>query len=158
MKRLPKVSSGLARLRLFRSTLRFGIVGSSVLSILFWTLVVAFALDYFLIRMGRLERSIVLVAVIAVMVWTVIRYLLPALKVHESDTALAVMVDERHGMHSDLVAAIQFDDEGRLQYGSTELRDAVVEHTARSAADLNFLTVPFFILKRIAEIKYENCQ
>ena len=92
MKRLLKVHAGLARLRLYRSTVRFGIMGSTVLSTLLWALAAAFALD-FGIRMGYLERGIVLVAVIGVIAWTVIRYLLPAVKVHESDTVLAVMVD-----------------------------------------------------------------
>ncbi len=114
-------------------------MGSMVLSILLWALVAAFALDFW-IRMGRLERGIVLLAVLGVIVWTVIRYLLPALKIHESDTTLAVMVDKRHGLHSDLVAAIQFDDEGRPQYGSTDLREAVIEHTGRAASDVNFLS------------------
>lgn len=138
MKRLPKVRSGLARLRLFRLTVRLGTMGSAVLSILLWTLAAAFALDFW-IRMDRLERSIVLIAVLGVVVWTIVRYLLPALKVHESDTALAMMVDTKHGMHSDLVAAIQFDDENRFQYGSTELREEVVEHTGKAAGGLNFM-------------------
>lgn len=138
MKRLPKVRSGLARLRLSRLTVRLGTMGSTVLSILLWTLAAAFALDFW-IRMDRLERSIVLIAVLGVVVWTIVRYLLPVLKVHESDTVLAVMVDTKHGMHSDLVAAIQFDDEGRRQYGSTELREAVVEYTGEAAGGLNFL-------------------
>ena len=46
MKRLPKVRQGLARLRLFRSTVRLGVMGSTVLSILLWALAVAFVLDY----------------------------------------------------------------------------------------------------------------
>lgn len=138
MKRLPKIHAGLARLRLYRSTVRFGIMGSTVLSTLLWALAAAFALD-FGIRMGYLERGIVLVALIGVAAWTVIRHLLPVVKVHESDTALAVMVDTRHSMHSDLVAAIQFDDESRPQYGSTNLREAVIEHAGRQAAGLTFL-------------------
>jgi len=138
MKRLPKVRSGLAQLRLFRSTVRLGVMGSTVLTILLWTLVCAFALDFW-IRMGHLERSIVLLSVIVTLIWTISRYLLPAMKVHESDTALAVMVDGMHGMHSDLVAAIQFDDEGRIQYGSSQLREMVVEYTGQAAGDLNFL-------------------
>lgn len=138
MKRLLKVHAGLARLRLYRSTVRFGIMGSTVLSTLLWALVAAFVLD-FGIRMDFLSRGIVLVALIAVAVVEIIRHLLPAVKVHESDTALAVMVDRRHSMHSDLVAAIQFDDEGRPQYGSTNLREAVIENTGRQAVGLTFL-------------------
>ena len=137
MKRLPKVRLGLARLRLFRSTVRLGVMGSTVLSILLWTLGVAFVLDYW-IGMDALERSIVLAAVVAVAAWTVWRYLLPAMKVHESDAALAVLVDARRGLHSNLVAAIEFDDD-RPQYGSEQLRETVVENTARAAAGMNFL-------------------
>ena len=138
MKRLPKIRSGLARLRLFRSTVRLGMMGSTVLSILLWAMAGAFLLDFW-IHMDQLERIIVLLGVIGVAGWAFVRFLVPALKGHESDTALAVLVDGMHGMHSDLVGAIQFDDENRPQYGSRQLRDAVVEYTGQAAGDLNFL-------------------
>lgn len=109
-----------------------------VLSILLWSLAVAFILD-FLIRMGRLERGIVLAAVIAGLVIAFVRYLLPAMRVSESDTLLALMVDNQQGMHSDLVAAIQFEDEHRWQYGSVDLREAVVEYTGAAAGGIDFL-------------------
>lgn len=138
MKRLPKIHSGLARLRLFRSTVRLGMMGSTVLSILLWAMAGAFLLDFW-IHMDQLERVIVLLSVIGVAGWAFFRFLAPVLKGHESDTALAVMVDGMHGMHSDLVGALQFDDEKRSQYGSTQLRDAVVEYTGQAAGELNFL-------------------
>ncbi|MDP6544701.1 MAG: hypothetical protein QGH60_11970 [Phycisphaerae bacterium] len=109
-----------------------------ILSILLWALAGAFLLDFW-IHMGQLERIIVLLGVIGVAVWAIVRYLLPTLNVHESDTALAVLVDGMHGMHSDLVGAIQFDDDNRPQYGSGQLRDAVVEYTGQAAGELNFL-------------------
>ncbi|MBL7221542.1 MAG: hypothetical protein ISS69_15630 [Phycisphaerae bacterium] len=138
MKRLPKIRAGLARLRLFRSTVRLGVMGSTVLSVLLWAMAIAFLLDFW-IHMGQLERTIVLLGVIGTAVWAFVRFLVPALKVHETETALAVMVDGMHGMHSDIVGAIQFDDENRLQYGSKQLRDAVVEYTGQAAGELNFL-------------------
>jgi len=138
MKRLPKVRQGLARLRLFRSTVRLGVMGSTVLSILLWALAAAFVLDYW-IGMDALERSIVLVGVIAVAIWTVTRFVLPAIKVHESDAALAVLVDAKRGLHSNLVAAIEFDDDARPQYGSDQLREKVVENTGRAATGMDFL-------------------
>jgi len=138
MKRLPKVRRGLARLRLFRSTVRLGVMGSTVLSVLLWALAAAFVLDY-KTDMDALERSIVLVGVIAVAIWTFRRYILPALKVRESDAALAVLVDVKRGLHSNLVAAIEFDDEDRPQYGSEQLRQEVVENTGRSASGMDFL-------------------
>ena len=138
MKRLPRIHSGLARLRLFRATVRLGVMGSTVLSILLWAMAGAFLLDFW-IHMDQLERTIVLLGVIGVAGWAFVRYLAPALKVHESDTALAVLVDGMHGMDSDLVGAIQFDDERRSQYGSEQLRDAVIEYTGQAAGSLNFL-------------------
>lgn len=138
MTRLPEVRSGLARLRLFRVTVRLGMMGSTAVSILLWTLAAAFVLDV-RIRMDLLERGIVLAAAIGVAIWTIVRYVTPALRAHESDTLLAVMVDGKHGLHSDLVAALQFDDTQRAQYGSAQLRASVVERTANTAGGLNFL-------------------
>ncbi|MDP6046676.1 MAG: hypothetical protein QGG25_13795 [Phycisphaerae bacterium] len=138
MKRLPKIRSGLARLRMFRSTVRLGMMGSTVLSILLWAMAGAFLLDFW-IHMDQLERTIVLLGMIGVSLWAIVKYLKPALGVHESDTALAVMVDGMHGMHSDLVGAIQFDDDNRPQYGSEQLREAVVSNTAKAAGGMNFL-------------------
>ncbi len=138
MIRLPKVRSGLARLRLFRLTVRLGMMGSTALSILLWTLAAAFVLDFW-IRMDLLSRGIVLVAAVGVAIWTIVRHVTPALRIHESDTLLAVMVDGKQGMHSDLVAAIQFDDTQRAQYGSAQLRDSVVGRTGKTADGLNFL-------------------
>ena len=113
-------------------------MGSTVLSILLWALAAAFVLDYG-IGMDRLERGIVLVALAGVAVWTIRRFLVPALLVRESDAALAVLVDTAQGLHSNLVAAIEFDDDRRRQYGSEQLREVVVDQTGRSASGLNFL-------------------
>jgi len=138
MKRLPKVRSGLARLRVFRSTVRLGMMGSTALSIVLWAMAAAFGLDFW-IHMGKIERAIVLLGVIGIALWAIAKYLLPALRVRESDTALAVMVDDMHGMHSDLVGALQFADDERPQYGSERLREAVVDNTGKAAANLDFL-------------------
>ena len=138
MKRLPRVRSGLARLRLYRSTVRLAVCGSMAITVVLWALLGLFAVD-FLIGMDHLERGIMLAVLIGAAMWLAVRYLLPALNIHESDTALAVMVDDKHHLHSDFVAAIQFDDERRPQYGSAQLRDSVVERTARTSSGLNFL-------------------
>lgn len=135
---LSRVYSGLGRLRLLRTTVRLGSACSMVLSILLWALAAAFLLDLW-IRMGRIERGIVLAGAIVLVGWAILRYLVPALLVHESDTALAVMVDHQQRMHSDLVAAIQFEDPVRAQYGSGDLREAVIEYTGEAAGSLSFL-------------------
>jgi len=138
MRRLTKIYGGLGRLRLLRTAVRLGSAWSIVLSILLWALAGAFALDFW-IRMGRLERGIVLIAAVALVAWAVAKHLLPAMKIRESDTALAVLVDQRQGMHSDLVAAIQFEDVSREQYGSGDLREAVIDYTDAASGDLDLL-------------------
>jgi len=138
MRRLTRIYSGLGRLRLLRSTVRLGAAGSLVLSIALWTLLAAFLLDFWL-RMDRVERAVVLAVALGVVCWAVIHYLVPALRVAESDTLLAVMVDRQQRMHSDLVAAIQFEDPKRRQFGSGDLREAVIESAGEAAGVLNFL-------------------
>ncbi len=138
MKNLTAVHRGLRRLRGFRTTVRLGSAGSVLVSIVLWALGVAFLLDYW-IRMGRLERGILLVAVVATAAWAVTRYLLPALRVHEDDVSLALLVERQQGLSSDLVAALQFADGGRRQFGSPLLREAVVDCTAEASGGLDFL-------------------
>jgi hypothetical protein len=138
MKRLDNVHAKLGRLRRSRATVRLGAAASRVLTVLLWALAAAFLLDYSM-RMGQLERGIVLVVVAVVLVRTVARHLVPALQLRESDSLLAVLVDRRQGTHSDLVAAVQFGDGVRPQYGSAGLREAVVDGTVEKAGGLNFL-------------------
>lgn len=138
MKRLAAVHSGLRRLRHVRAAARLSSALSVVFSVLLWVLMIAFLLD-FGVRMDRIERGVVLLATLGVAAWASRRYLLPAARTRENDATLAVMIDRRKGLQSDLIAALQFDDERRRQYGSGGLRDAVVARTAEASARLNFL-------------------
>ena len=138
MKKLTLVHSGLRRLRRFRSTVRMGSAWSVTFSIVLWALAGAFLLDFW-IRMGRLERAILLLAVAAAAAWAVGRYLLPALRVRESEVSLALLVERQQGLNSDVVAALQFADGHRAQFGSSALREAVVDCTAEASGSLSFL-------------------
>ena len=138
MKRLAAIRSGLRRLRHARAAARLSSALSVVVSVLLWALMAAFLLD-FGVRMDRLERAVVLLATAGISAWAVMRYLLPAARTHESDGVLALMVDRQRGLQSDVIAAIQFDDDGRRQYGSTRLRDAVVARTAQASGQFDFL-------------------
>lgn len=138
MNELKSVHSGLRRLRWLRSVVRLGSAWSVTLTAALWALAGAFALDYW-IRMGRLERGVLLAAVLGAVAWVVARRLLPALRVREDDVTLALMVERRQGLSSDLVAAIQFADGRRDQYGSAALRGAVVECIAEAAETLDFV-------------------
>jgi len=138
MKNLTTVHQGLRRLRGFRAMVRLGSAGSVVVSVALWTLAIAFLLDFWM-RMGRLERGILLLAALGMTAWMLAKHLAPALRVRENDLALALLVERQQGLSSDLVAALQFADAGRRQFGSDGLREAVVDCTAEASASLNFL-------------------
>ncbi len=138
MKKLTTVHHGLRRLRGFRAMVRLGSAWSVWLSVALWVLAVAFMLDFWM-RMGRLERGILLLAVLGVGAWTLARHLLPAVRVREGDLRLALLVERQQGLSSDLVAALQFAEPQRRQYGSNVLREAVVDYTAEASGSLDFL-------------------
>jgi len=138
MTTLATVQLGLRKLRRLRATVRLGSAAAVVATLLLWALAGAFALDYWL-RMGRFERGIVLGAWVALAAWAVARWLVPALLARESDVDLALLVERQQGLSSDLVAAIQFAEPARRQYGSDDLREAVVECTAEASGSLDFL-------------------
>jgi hypothetical protein len=89
--------------------------------------------------MSKLERFVVLLLIVPTIVWAFRRYLLPALRCYESDVQLAMVVEKNQGISGDLVAAIQFEDPTRPQYGSAALREAVIDYTSEAAFDLDFL-------------------
>ena len=52
---------------------------------------------------------------------------------------MAAMVERQQGIPSDLVATMQFADKKRNQYGSEELRAAIVTQTVEVSGRLNYL-------------------
>ncbi len=138
MKRLGKLHVGLSRVRRYRSTARFGSAFAVFLAIALWFLMGAFLLDV-AADMGVVERAIILMGFVAILIWAFRRFLLPALGTREEEVALAMMVERQQGVGSDLVAALQFSDANRAQFGSAELREATVSQTDQMSARLNYL-------------------
>ena len=138
MAQLATLQSGLNRVKRFRTSVRLGSAWSVVLSALLWALLSASLLDVAM-RMGKLERVIVLFGVVGFVVWLVKKYLLPAMQVRDEMIALALMVERQQGIGSDLVAALQFSDRKRNQYGSGDLRQAVVDYTDEVSEGLDYL-------------------
>jgi hypothetical protein len=138
MKRLGKLHDGLSRVRRYRTSARFGSAFAIFIAIALWFMFGAFLLDL-AAHMGKVERAIILIGFIAIVVWAFRRYLLPALGTQEEEVALALMVERQQGVGSDLVAALQFSDTGRQQFGSSELREATVSNTDQMSGRLNYL-------------------
>ncbi len=138
MSRLASLQSGLARVRRFRSTVRNGSAWSVFACVLLWVLMGAFVIDVML-HMGGIERTVVLIFFISMTVWSFRKYVLPAILVSEDSVELALMVERQQGIGSDLVAALQFADGKRSQFGSGDLREAVIDYTAEVSGSLNYL-------------------
>ncbi len=107
-------------------------------SVLLWVMIGAFVLDVTL-HMGVFERVIVLGIFIALGIWSFKTYVLPALRVKEDPISIALMVERQQGIGTDLVAALQFSDAQRKQYGSDDLRQAVVDYTSEVSGQINYL-------------------
>lgn len=135
---LNALHSGLARVRRFRTSVRYGSAWARFASIVLWVLLGAFVLDV-MFHMGRVERAIVLLFFLGMTIWSFGRYVLPAMRVREDPITLALLVERQQGIGSDLVAAIQFADGRRAQYGSGDLRQAVVDYTDEVSLGLNYL-------------------
>lgn len=138
MSRLASLQSGLARVKRFRSTVRNGSAWSVFVCVLLWVLMGAFVIDVML-HMGKVERALVLIFFIAMAIWSFRKYVLPAIRVSEDPVELALMVERQQGIGSDLVAALQFADGKRSQFGSGDLREAVIDYTDEVSGSLNYL-------------------
>jgi hypothetical protein len=138
MTTLNSLHTGLARVKRFRTSVRIGSALAVFVSIVLWVLIVAFALDV-MAKMGFVERFIVLVLFGVATVWAFSKYIVPAFATREDELALALMVERQQGIGSELVAALQFADTKRPQYGSSDLRNAVVEYTDEASGHLDYL-------------------
>jgi hypothetical protein len=138
MNRLQALRDGLARVGRFRSTVRRGSGASLVACVVLWVLLVAFGLDV-AANMGKLERAIMFLITAGFAIWSFRRFLQPALQTVETEEDLALLVEGKQGIHSDLIAALQFADGSRNQFGSDELREAVIEHTQQMAGKIDYL-------------------
>ncbi len=138
MKRLDALHQGLARVGRFRTLVRLGSAWSVFVSVALWILLVAFGLDV-LTHMGILERIVTVAIGLIILVFTFKRFLIPVMGVRESQVQLALLVEGRQGVNTDFVAALQFSDEARKQFGSEGLREAIVSYTDAMSPNINYL-------------------
>jgi len=138
MAQLTALQLGLTKVRRYRATARIASALAWFACIVLWVLLGAFLLDVTL-HMGRFERLIVLVLFGVAVVWSLRKWVVPAFLTYEDEVSLALMVERQQDIHTDLVAALQFADPGRAQFGSSDLRGAVIEYTDEVASHLDYL-------------------
>ena len=136
MTRLSLLRSQLASLRRARMTVRQAVAWSAVAIAVLWALALLFALDV-RFEFGRIERAILLVAAIGLVIWAARRFALPYLGVRETDEDMALLVERRQQIDSDLIAALQFESPQAGAWGSPQLEGAVIDYVAQVGRGIN---------------------
>lgn len=136
MTQLALLRSRLSELRGQRKMLRWTTAWSAVALAVLWALSAAFLLDWLLL-MSRAQRVVLLGLVGVAILWAFRRYALPWLGTRETEIDLALMVERRQHIDSDLVAALQFETPASSRWGSPELERAVIDYVADFSGDLN---------------------
>ncbi|NBC96924.1 MAG: DUF4175 family protein [Deinococcus-Thermus bacterium] len=135
---LAHIHDAITRLRRLRTIVRLGSAAARVAAIALAGLLGVFLLDW-LTDAGRIERAILMLLWLGGLTWSVQRWLVPALLTREADSDLALLIERRQGIDTDLVAAVQFADATRAQFGSPSLRAAVVSYVEEVLPNLDLL-------------------
>jgi len=135
---LAQIHDAIDRLRRLRAVVRVGSAVCVVVAAALAGLWLLFLLDV-LFHAGRLERAVLLLLLAGGVGYVVHQFLLPAVRKREDDSALALVVERKQGIDTDLVAAVQFADASRPQFGSASLRSAVVAYVEEVLPGLDLL-------------------
>jgi hypothetical protein len=91
-----------------------------------WTLAVAFLLDL-AFELDVIQRLIVLTLAAAALCWAFVRFVRPWFGIRETESDLALMMEQRHHIDNDLIAAIQFESADTARWGSMRLQQSVID-------------------------------
>jgi hypothetical protein len=136
MTKLSTLRSHIRSLRNRRATARSATAWSAVLLALLWSLLVIFAIDWAL-SATVLQRVILIAVALGVVAWVYRRKAYPWLSIKETELDVALLVEKKQKIDSDLVAAIQFESPEAAAWGSTQLEDAVVDYVAEFSKGWN---------------------
>jgi hypothetical protein len=109
-------------------------VGTAVL----WSLVALFVIDFLFQREVQApQRAILLLIAVAAVTWAYLQYAQRLLSIHESEVDMALLVERQQQIESDLVAAIQFEDDVQGRWGSRQLEMAVIDYVGTVGHDID---------------------
>lgn len=136
--RLKPLRRQISHLRAQRQQARWLTGYAAVFLAVAWVLAAIFLLDW-LFEMGRIERVLAIAVGVGAIAWAIGRFTLPWLGQSESDLDVALLVEKKQGIDSDLVAAMQFESPEAAQWGSPQLESAVIEYVADFGRGWNLL-------------------
>ncbi len=136
MTRLSTLHRHLAALRRSRVLGRWATAYSAVITAALWLLLAVFAVNV-AFQMDVTQRVLIMALAAAGLVWSFRRYAVPELGVREDEIELALLVEKKHAINSDLVAAIQFEQPQAVTWGSRQLEERVIESVSDLARRLD---------------------
>ena len=105
-------------------------IAASIAIAAFWAIDLRFELSV-------AQRLVVLALAAIGLVWSYRRYARDLLAVSESLVEVALLVERRHRIDTDLVAALQFEQPEARDWGSSQLETAVIEQVAHRGQALD---------------------
>lgn len=136
MSKLNVIRRHLASLRRSRHLVRLGTAYAAVVTALLWILAAVFAIDVAL-ELPVPQRVLLLAVGAGVLIWAFVRFAVPWLGIRETAMQLALQVEKRHAINTDLVAALQFESPDAGAWGSRQLEEAVIDHVAELGTKLD---------------------
>ena len=119
---------------------RLAVAASNLLAAGLISLAIVFVADY-LLALAVGPRTVCVVTLLLVLVWRATREAERLWQAHETPIDLALLLERRHRLDTDLVAALQFAAPGANAAGPNQLASAVIEHAAQLAAGLDYGSV-----------------
>jgi len=111
---------------------------SALLVAAVWLMLSAFLVDV-LFEMTVSQRVVALLAAGGVLAWFIYRWVRPWLTRHEDEIDVALLIERRRSIDSDLVAALQFESPEAASWGSPQLEHAVVRQVAENTRRLKLV-------------------
>ena len=142
MKQLDYLHRQLARLGQLRQWYRRATAASAISNALLLALAAFFALDWIFQRSDdRWQRAFLLAVGAGGIYWAIRRFALPWLGKREDNLDLALLVQSRAGIDSDLVAAMQFESSQADGWGSWQLQTAVIDRMSSQQKSLDVMSL-----------------
>ena len=138
MTKLSSIREQLRSLQSRRRRTRYLTAWSATILAVLWALLAFYAIDW-MFELTRAQRIVLLCVGAGAIGWVFVRKTMPWLSSDETELDVALLVEHRQKIDSDLVAAIQFESPEANKWGSRQLEDAVIDYVAEFGKGWNLL-------------------